>query len=444
MGAARARRDRVSFPVSAISLRPTISRPFARVRIREALVVRQPLARCASRGRIVMERFLSSLRPADACPSEEKADQRAVSRACIGTMRDRARNPRKGRWDGWQGLALSGALWLRWSLAARHSPLRSSGDRRLPRSIRRRRNPSIPLWSNAAASSRRSATAMIAIPCAGARNFAGGLAGTDAVRHDLLDQHHAGCRRPASAAGRKLLSAAPCGRASIATAGISIRPFRTTTSPTVSDEDDRRALCVSDDAASRSMPRRTANAAAVPVQPAHCRRRLEAPVPPPRTYQPDRPRARNGIAAPIWSKGSPIAAPVIRRAMRSAPKGAMRPSPAARPKAGPPTRSTTQSPAPVPWDADALFAYLRNGWQPDHGAARGPMASGEQPCRRAGRTMSGHRDLYGGRVRRDPPAERQRDRAGDRRAASRAPMPATRANRGRDAAIYAAALRDLP
>jgi mono/diheme cytochrome c family protein len=33
-----------------------------------------------------------------------------------------------------------------------------------------------------------------------------------------------------------------------------------------------------------------------------------------------------------------------------------------------------QSPAPVPWDADALFVYLRNGWHPDHGVARGPMA----------------------------------------------------------------------
>jgi mono/diheme cytochrome c family protein len=33
-----------------------------------------------------------------------------------------------------------------------------------------------------------------------------------------------------------------------------------------------------------------------------------------------------------------------------------------------------QSPAPVPWDADALFAYLRFGWHPDHGVARGPMA----------------------------------------------------------------------
>ncbi len=33
-----------------------------------------------------------------------------------------------------------------------------------------------------------------------------------------------------------------------------------------------------------------------------------------------------------------------------------------------------QSPAPVPWDADALFGYLRDGWHPDHGVARGPMA----------------------------------------------------------------------
>ena len=33
-----------------------------------------------------------------------------------------------------------------------------------------------------------------------------------------------------------------------------------------------------------------------------------------------------------------------------------------------------RSPAPVPWTADALFAYLRNGWHPDHGLARGPMA----------------------------------------------------------------------
>jgi mono/diheme cytochrome c family protein len=33
-----------------------------------------------------------------------------------------------------------------------------------------------------------------------------------------------------------------------------------------------------------------------------------------------------------------------------------------------------QSPAPVPWNADALSDYLRNGWQEAHGVARGPMA----------------------------------------------------------------------
>jgi mono/diheme cytochrome c family protein len=33
-----------------------------------------------------------------------------------------------------------------------------------------------------------------------------------------------------------------------------------------------------------------------------------------------------------------------------------------------------QSPAPVPWDADALTTYLRDGFHPDHGTARGPMA----------------------------------------------------------------------
>ncbi|MEA2887283.1 MAG: hypothetical protein QOD11_1643 [Bradyrhizobium sp.] len=34
----------------------------------------------------------------------------------------------------------------------------------------------------------------------------------------------------------------------------------------------------------------------------------------------------------------------------------------------------SSSPSPVPWDADALFLYLRDGWHPDHGVARGPMA----------------------------------------------------------------------
>ena len=34
----------------------------------------------------------------------------------------------------------------------------------------------------------------------------------------------------------------------------------------------------------------------------------------------------------------------------------------------------SRSPSPVPWDTEALFAYLRQGFHPDHGTARGPMA----------------------------------------------------------------------
>jgi len=33
-----------------------------------------------------------------------------------------------------------------------------------------------------------------------------------------------------------------------------------------------------------------------------------------------------------------------------------------------------QSPSPLPWTTDALFHYLRQGWDSDHGVARGPMA----------------------------------------------------------------------
>jgi mono/diheme cytochrome c family protein len=32
------------------------------------------------------------------------------------------------------------------------------------------------------------------------------------------------------------------------------------------------------------------------------------------------------------------------------------------------------SPSPLPWDTEALYRYLRQGWDSDHGAARGPMA----------------------------------------------------------------------
>ena len=85
-------------------------------------------------------------------------------------------------------------------------------------------------------------------------------------------------------------------------------------------------------------------------------------------------KARNGIAAPIWSRGWRIAAPAIRRATRWVPSAPPPLSPAAMSTTGRLMRSTPQSPPPVPWDADALYAYLREGLHPDHGTARGPMA----------------------------------------------------------------------
>ena len=97
-------------------------------------------------------------------------------------------------------------------------------------------------------------------------------------------------------------------------------------------------------------------------------------------HQADRVPARSreirdsGIAAPIWSKASAIAAPAIRRATRSARN---------RPNAylaggfaegweAPPL--TSLSHAPIPWSEDELFAYLRTGESRFHGVAAGPMA----------------------------------------------------------------------
>jgi mono/diheme cytochrome c family protein len=101
-----------------------------------------------------------------------------------------------------------------------------------------------------------------------------------------------------------------------------------------------------------------------------------------------------------------------------------------------------QSPAPVPWDADALFAYLRDGWQVDHGVARGPMAEvvsnlssvKESDVRAIATYMAG---VFGA-----PAPERLRQgEAVLAQARSQAPpagMPASAAD-GAGASIYAAA-----
>ena len=85
-------------------------------------------------------------------------------------------------------------------------------------------------------------------------------------------------------------------------------------------------------------------------------------------------KAPNGIAAPIWSKGWRIAAPATRRAMRWVRNAPARSLPAAMSTTGTLMRSTISRTRRCPGTADALFAYLRDGFHPDHGTARGPMA----------------------------------------------------------------------
>ena len=81
------------------------------------------------------------------------------------------------------------------------------------------------------------------------------------------------------------------------------------------------ALCLSDGAVAGAR-RDAAERAGVSVQPAPADGGMERAVPPGRRHsRPTRRNRRSGIAAPIWSRVSAIAAPAIRRAMRWARKG---------------------------------------------------------------------------------------------------------------------------
>ena len=143
----------------------------------------------------------------------------------------------------------------------------------------------------------------------------------------------------------------------------------------VTDEDDQAlyAYLMTREPVHAPRPREPA---VLSVRSALCDRGLEAAVPSPRHLPAgQQPRARNGIAAPIWSKGWRIAAPAIPRAMRSAPNAPDAPFAGGDVDNWNAYAINAQSPAPVPWDADALCSLiLRDGWHPDHGVARGPMA----------------------------------------------------------------------
>jgi mono/diheme cytochrome c family protein len=99
-----------------------------------------------------------------------------------------------------------------------------------------------------------------------------------------------------------------------------------------------------------------------------------------------------------------------------------------------------QSPAPVPWDADALYSYLRQGFHPDHGTARGPMAEvvsnlssvSESDVRAIATYMAG---VFG------PPTPDQKNQGEAALAQARSPAPVTLASdvNAAGASIYTAA-----
>jgi mono/diheme cytochrome c family protein len=92
------------------------------------------------------------------------------------------------------------------------------------------------------------------------------------------------------------------------------------------------------------------------------------------TYQPDPTQSAQ------WNRGGYLVEGLAHCGACHTPRNALGAERASAPFAGGEVDNwhapaiNAQSPAPVPWDGDALFAYLRNGWHPDHGVARGPMA----------------------------------------------------------------------
>ena len=97
-----------------------------------------------------------------------------------------------------------------------------------------------------------------------------------------------------------------------------------------------------------------------------------------------------------------------------------------------------QSPSPVPWDMEALFAYLRDGSHPDHGTARGPMAQvvgnlSEVAASDVQAIAFYMADMFGA-----PTPDRKRQGEAALAQAKSAPAPAPRAN-APGGSIYAAA-----
>ena len=92
------------------------------------------------------------------------------------------------------------------------------------------------------------------------------------------------------------------------------------------------------------------------------------------TYQPD------STQSPEWNRGAYLVEGLAHCGACHTPRNALGAERAGASFAGGDVDNwnayaiNARSPSPVPWDTAALFAYLRQGWHPDHGVARGPMA----------------------------------------------------------------------
>ena len=162
----------------------------------------------------------------------------------------------------------------------------------------------------------------IATPCAAARILP---AGCRCRRRSARSIPRTSRRtpRPGSAAGRKLRSAAPCATG-VDRDGQHLYPtFPYDHFTNVSDEDDRALYAYLMTREPVAAPAR-ANQLPFPLDQRFVIAGWKLLFLRRGTYRPDATRARNGIAAPIWSKGWRIAAPAIPRAMRSARNGRAR------------------------------------------------------------------------------------------------------------------------
>ena len=96
------------------------------------------------------------------------------------------------------------------------------------------------------------------------------------------------------------------------------------------------------------------------------------------------------------------------------------------------------SPAPLPWDTEALYRYLRQGFDPDHGVARGPMAEVVSNLSSVPENDVHAIAVYMSSVFGAPTPERLRQ-ANQTRAQIKASQTSTAAGNNSGASIYAAA-----